>query len=223
MVVRTQTQADAMARFDELVAALRSAGERFDQGRMLEARDLAGHIRRLVHQSATTRALIDELGVPRDFTWVDTAGVLNPKTAASAACLTLMKIRTGSKRCGEFVPKLSLYPPAPIRTRDGGHIDRGSRIPFDHWWTNPVVKDADGAEYSRKQLVLALASSELSDPEIEAAYAALVDSESLGWVVRREAAATGLERNPVMASVRQIGFEVLQSISQQRDVIAACA
>lgn len=212
-----------MARFDELVAALRSAGERFDQGRLIEARDLAGHIRRLVHQGATTRALIDELGVPQDFTWVDTAGVLNPKTAASAACLTLMKIRTGSQRCGEFVPKLSLYPPAPIRTREGGHIDRGSRIPFDHWWTNPVVKDADGAEYSRKDLVLALASSDLTDPEVEAAYAALAGSESLGWVVRRETAATGLERNPVMASVRQIGFEVLQSISQQRDVIAACA
>jgi hypothetical protein len=223
MVVRTPTQADLMARFDELVAALRSAGERFDQGRLIEARDLAGHIRRLVHQGATTRALIDELGVPQDFTWVDTAGVLNPKTAASAACLTLMKIRTGSQRCGEFVPKLSLYPPAPIRTREGGHIDRGSRIPFDHWWTNPVVKDADGAEYSRKDLVLALASSDLTDPEVEAAYAALAGSESLGWVVRRETAATGLERNPVMASVRQIGFEVLQSISQQRDVIAACA
>ena len=41
--------------------------------------------------------------------------------------------------------------------------------------------------------------------------------------MRRESAATGLERNPVMASVRQIGFEVLQSISQQRDVIAACS
>ncbi len=110
-----------------------------------------------------------------------------------------------------------------IRTREGGHIDRGSRIPFDHWWTNPVVKDADGAEYSRKDLVLALASSDLTDPEVEAAYAALAGSESLGWVVRRDTAATGLERNPVMASVRQIGFEVLQSISQQRDVIAACA
>ncbi|HET7666476.1 MAG TPA: hypothetical protein VFK56_10470, partial [Mycobacterium sp.] len=66
-------------------------------------------------------------------------------------------------------------------------------------------------------------SPELTDPEVEAAYAALAGSQSLGWVVRRESAATGLERNPVMASVRQIGFEVLQSISQQRDVIAACA
>ena len=223
MVVRTRIQADMMARIDELVTELKTAGERFDQGRMLEGREVARHIGRLVHGTASSRALIDEWGVRPLMTWVDTAGVVNPKTASSAACLTLMKIRTGSQRCGEFVPKLGMYPPAPIRTRDGEHIDRGSRIPFEHWWTNPVVKDADGAEFSRKQLVLALAAGPNADDEAAAALAALAGSPSLGRVVQGDPAATGLERNPVMASARQIGYEVLQSISQQRDVIAACA
>lgn len=223
MVVRSRIQTDALARVDELVAELKTAAQRFDQGRLLEGRDVARHISRLVHGTASSRALIDELGVRRAFTWVDTAGVVNPKTAASAACLTLMKIRTGSQRCGEFVPKLGMYPPAPIRTRDGDHIDRGSRIPFEHWWTNPVVKDADGAEFSRKQLVLALAAgrdAELPDDEAAEALAALAASPSLGWALDGDAMAAGLERNPVMASARQIGYEVLQSIGQQRDVIA---
>lgn len=222
MVVRTRIQADMTARIDELVTELKSAGERFDQGRMLEGREVARHIGRLVHGTASSRALIDELGVGQLFTWVDTAGVVNPKTAASAACLTLMKIRTGSQRCGEFVPKLGMYPPAPIRTRDGEHIDRGSRIPFEHWWTNPVVKDADGAEFSRKQLVLALAADTDADDESAAALAALAGSPSLGRALSDDPAAA-LERNPVMASARQIGYEVLQSISQQHDIIAACA
>lgn len=222
MVVRTRIQADMTARIDELVTELKSAGERFDQGRMLEGREVARHIGRLVHGTASSRALIDELGVGQLFTWVDTAGVVNPKTAASAACLTLMKIRTGSQRCGEFVPKLGMYPPAPIRTRDGKHIDRGSRIPFEHWWTNPVVKDADGAEFSRKQLVLALAADTAADDESTAALAALAGSPSLGSALSDDPAAA-LERNPVMASARQIGYEVLQSISQQHDIIAACA
>ncbi|TRW80526.1 hypothetical protein FK535_19495 [Mycolicibacterium sp. 018/SC-01/001] len=223
MVVRSRIQADMLARVDDLVAELKTAGERFDQGRTLEARAVARHIGRLVHTSAASRALIDELGVGRLMTWVDTAGVVNPKTAASAACLTLMKIRTGSARCGEFVPKLGMYPPAPIRTRDGAHIDRGSRIPFEHWWTNPVVKDADGAEFSRKQLVLALAGDSADDIEAAAALAALAGSPSLSSALCGDPAAGGLERNPVMASARQIGYEVLQSISQQRDIIAACA
>ncbi|MEH3138829.1 MAG: hypothetical protein PGN37_01360 [Mycobacterium kyogaense] len=225
MVVRTRIQAEMVARLDDVVAELKAAGQRFDQGRTLEGREVARHIGRLVHGTATSRALIDELGVGQLFTWVDTAGVVNPKTAASAACLTLMKIRTGSQRCGEFVPKLGMYPPAPIRTRDGEHIDRGSRIPFEHWWTNPVVKDVDGAEFSRKQLVLALASGSTAgdaDDEAAAALAALAGSPSLGSALSDDPAAA-LERNPVMASARQIGYEVLQSISQQHDIIAACA
>ncbi|MBX7450580.1 hypothetical protein GR927_21570 [Mycolicibacterium sp. 3033] len=223
MIVRTGIQTDALARVDELVAELKAAAQRFDQGHLLEARVIARHISRLVHGTASAPALIDELVAGRSFTWVDTAGVVNPKTAASAACLTLMKIRTGSQRCGEFVPKLGMYPPAPIRTRDGGHIDRGSRIPFEHWWTNPVVKDADGAEFSRKQLVLALAARPHTDDEAAEAIAALAGSPSLGRALADGATAAGLERNPVMASARQIGYEVLQSIDQQRDIIAACA
>ena len=220
MAVRTRTQAELMARFEDLVIGLREAAQRFDQGGLLEARTLADHIRSLVHTSPASRALIRELGLQDKLTWVDTAGALNPKVAASAACLTLMKIRTGSQRCGEYVPKLGLYPPAPIRTRDGGRIDSGSRIPFDHWWTNPVIKDADGVEFSRRQLVLALASDS-ADPDLAAARRALARSTSLGCAVRRSGASAGLERNPVMASVRQIGYEVLQSIHEQRDVIDA--
>jgi len=218
MVLRSGVPTDAMTRFGETVSDLRSAGERFDQGAVVEARTMAAQIRRLVHPGAVAPALLDELGVAQTLTWVDTAGVPNPKTAASAACLTLMKIRTGSQRCGEFVPKLGLYPPAPIRTRDGEHIDRGSRIPFEHWWTNAVVKDADGEQFSRKQLVLALAPELDADPEARAAHAALAGSPSLRAAVRSDPA-TELERNPVMASVRQIGYEVLQTLVQQRDVI----
>ncbi len=184
MAVGIRTRAEWTTRYEELVRGMEAACEQYDQGSCLQARVLAGHIRDLVHHSGSATALLDDLGLRDRLTWVDTAGVVNPKTAASAACLTLMKIRTGSKRCGEYVPKLGLYPPAPIRTRSGGHIDRGSRIPFEHWWTNPVIKDADGAQFSRRQLVLALALPAQPDRETEAARAALADSASLGWAVR---------------------------------------
>ncbi|MGE0220034.1 hypothetical protein [Mycolicibacterium sp.] len=208
------------------MAGLTTAGERFDQGQLVEAKMLAAQIRRLVHRSGASRALLEEFGLTHRLTWVDTAGVLNPKIATSAACLTLMKIRTRTQAGGEYVPKLGLYPPAPIRTRSGGHIDRGSRIPFEHWWTNPVVKDADGFEYSRKQLVLAVAGAadDDGDPETGAALEAVAGSPSLGpAVLETGTEPTVLAQTPVMASVRQIGYEVLQSISQQRDIIDECA
>jgi hypothetical protein len=150
MTLTTRSHTTLLAALDDYALALASAGERFDQGRYIEAQVLAVHVRKLVHEGDTSRALLTEIGLRDVLTWVDTGGVPNPKTASSAACLTLMKVRSGLQRGGEYVPKLALYPPAPIRTRSGEHIDRGSRIPFEHWWTNPVIKDADGAEFSRQ-------------------------------------------------------------------------
>jgi len=226
MAVQTHARAGRLTLLDDLISRMTAASERFDEGRLVEARGLAGYIRTLLHPRGGSPALIEQLVAPDQLTWVDTAGVPNPRTPSSAACLTLMMIRTGPRCRGEYVPKLGMYPPAPIRTRDGGQIERGSRIPFDHWWTNPVVKDADGSGYSRKQLVLALANHEgaaQDDLEVKAASDALIESRSLGWVVSGEAAsaARAFERNPVMASVRQIGYEVIQSIRQQRDIIEA--
>ncbi|HEX2213497.1 MAG TPA: hypothetical protein VHH12_08615 [Mycobacterium sp.] len=184
------------ARLDDVVDCLESAAERFDQGRLAETTILATKILELLHGSDVSPALLDELGVADELTWVDTAGVPNPKTQCPTACLTLMKIGNRAQRGHEFVPKMSMYPPAPIRTRDGDHIDRGSRIPFEHWWTNRVLRDIDGAEYTREQIVLAVAGRQT-----------LTAGSSLG------------AGSPVAASVRQIAYEVLQSIRQQRTII----
>ncbi|MDZ4269536.1 MAG: hypothetical protein U1D00_28295 [Mycobacterium sp.] len=224
MAVRVHTYSDLLTMLDDLVHDMKSATEQFDQGRLVEATMLAVSIRKLVHQCDESDALINQLGLQGQLTWVDTAGVPNPKTMSSSACLTLMKVGSGTRRRAEYVPKLGLYPPAPIRTRDGGSIERGSRISFDHWWTNPVVKDCDGFVFSRKQLVLALAryGCETADEaETAAACESLRASGSLNWVVSGEKAwaSTALESHPVMASVRQIAYEVLQTIRQQRDVI----
>ncbi|OAN38150.1 hypothetical protein [Mycolicibacterium iranicum] len=217
MLVSLHTQAGPLQTLDDLLSAIRSASERFDQGRHVEVRSLAGHLSALLHGSD---ALIGRLNLGDAMTWVDTAGVPNPKTACSTAGLTLMRIRSRHHGAGEFVPKLAMYPPAPIRTRSGEQIFSGSRIPFEHWWTNPVVKDADGAQYSRKQLVLALGDA--TDAESAAARDALAGNPSLGWVVRGGADVDRpLSGSPVVASVRQIGYEVLQSITEQRDVIDA--
>ncbi|CAA0128345.1 Uncharacterised protein [Mycolicibacterium vanbaalenii] len=220
MTASIRTRSELLAEVDDRVVRMKSACGQFDQGNLIEAMAVAVQVRALVHH---TDSPLD----PRELTWADTAGVTHPKCMSSAACLTLMKIRSGPQGYAEYVPKLDLYPPAPIRTRDGGRIDRGSRIPFDHWWTNPVVRDCDGIDYSRKQLVLALADELVAegDPETTAARQALADSSSLGWVLASDtgSARTAFERNPVQASVRQIGYEVAESIRQQRAVIEGAA
>jgi hypothetical protein len=226
MIVQTHTRAELLARLDDHVRRMKSAGVQFDQGELVTAREMAVHVRALIHHTVTSHALINELGLQSKLTWVDTAGVAHPRNLAPVACLTLMKIGTGPHSHGTYVPKKDLYPPVPIRTRDGGRIDRGSRIPFDHWWTNAVMRDPNGVDYSRKQLVLALANDEggaHDDPDMMAAFDAVAESNWLGWVVsdRTDSVAGAFESNPLMASMRQIAYEVDQSIRQQRDIIDA--
>ncbi len=224
MIVQPHTRAELLALVDDRVDGLKSTCAQFDEGDLAAARGIAVHIRALVHHTTTSPALIHQLGLERELTWVDTAGVTHPKTETSVACLTLMNVGSGPQGQGGYVPKLDLYPPVPIRTRDGGRIDRGSRIPFEHWWTNRVVKDPDGVDYSRKQLVLALANDSAGvsdDPEMRAVYDIVARSQWLGWVVSggNESASSNFGTNPLMASVRQIGHEAVQSIRQQRGLV----
>jgi hypothetical protein len=132
-----------------------------------------------------------------------------------------MRIRSRHRGEEVYVPKLSMYPPMPIRTRSGDRIDSGSRIPFEHWWTNPVIKDVDGLQFSREQLVLAVCDHD--DPDARAARHALRNSSSLGWVVADTAdrESKPLGGNPVIASIRQIAHEVLQTITEQSGFRAA--
>ncbi|MFW0149748.1 hypothetical protein ACNUDN_07940 [Mycobacterium sp. smrl_JER01] len=208
---------------DDQVEGIKATAARFDQGTSALAWELAQQLRILLHDGAATPSLITRAGLGQ-LTWVDTAGVPNPKTLCSIAGLTLMRIRSRHHGAEEYVPKLAMYPPVPIRTRSGDHIFSGSRIPFEEWWTNPVVMDACGTLYSRKQLVLALAGE--GDPEgdleVDAAHRALAGSASLGWVVRGESSRQ-LCGSPVVASIRQIGYETLRSITEQRDIIDAAA
>lgn len=219
MTVPTRSRAAATKNLDELLSCIKAANERFDQGRHIEVKALAGHIWALFHPTGSTAAVIEQLGLHNELTWVDTAGVPNPKVDCPTAGLTLMRIRSRHHGAEVYVPKLAMYPPAPIRTRSGEQIYSGSRIPFEHWWTNPVVKDADGSGFSRQQLVLAL--SDHNDLEAVAARRALETSPSLGWVLRDtdDVAAKSLCASPVIASVRQIGYEVRQSIMEQRETL----
>lgn len=223
MTVPTRSRAAATRTLDELLLRITAASEHFDRGRHIAAKPLAGHICELFHQPGKTAAVIEQMGLQDELTWVDTAGVPNPKVTWPTAGLTLMRIRSRHHGAEAYVPKLAMYPPVPIRTRSGEQIDSGSRIPFEHWWTNPVVTAADGAEYSREQIVLALGDQ--SDPEALAARRALESSPSLGWVVGEssDAGEKPLCGSPVIASVRQIGYEVLQSIWEQSSLLqTAC-
>jgi hypothetical protein len=221
IAVVARTRDELLAFLDELIGDLDRSNEAFDAGHLGEAKRMATSVRVLFHQTKISHALINQLGLENTLTWVDTAGIPDPSNLLSTPGLTRFKIVVGSGADPEYEAKLGQYPPSPILTRSGQRITRGSRIPFDEWWTNTVIKDAAGTEFSRRALVKALAHKEGGahvDPVPDPDYEALAKSNSLGWAVTvGDEDPRPMAQNLVFPSMRQISYEVVESLRQQRD------
>lgn len=219
----TKTRDQLLGHLEEQIGFLNRSNDAFDEGHESEACRLAVACRVLFHHKGNSNALFRQLALLDALTWVDTAGLPYPDNAATTHNLTCIYFSLGrDDGAVEYVPKLDNYPPSPILTKRGQLLPRGSRIPFDDWWTNPVIKDVDGTEVSRKDLVLAVADKENGahlDPDSAPAYHALTKCNSLGWGVIVGGEVRPAKRNPVFAALRQISYEVLESIRQQRELI----
>jgi hypothetical protein len=218
-----RTRDELLEFLGEQIDHLEASNELFDAGRLSEAKRMALAVRVLVHQTNNSHALINQLELENTLTWVDTAGIPDPRNLLPTSGLTQFKLDIGSGKDFEYVAKLGDYPPGPIMTRGGPRLPRGSRVPFDEWWTNTVVKDAGGTEFSRRALVLALSNKEGGahvDPVANADYETLAKSNSLGWSVGVSGGdPRPMAQNPVFPSMRQISYEVVESLRQQQDRI----
>jgi len=97
-------------------------------------------------------------------------------------------------------------------------------VPFDDWWNRVIIRDQAGVEFTRRDLVLALANQDGGahvDPELHEAYEALSRSNSMGWTAGIASGTSGGAvvgvpmGSPVPANVRQIGWELEQSLMDQ--------
>ena len=192
------TRADLEERLHDQLSFLSASGEAFDGGATPEAVRLAASVRVLVHDTHNSLSLLSQLGLKEEVEFLNTApGIEGLVTPA----LTTVEVWTNGKL--HFRPRLSDLSFEP------------TRVPFDEWWDMAVIADQDGIPFSRKSLILALANKEGGahvDPELEPEYAALSRSGSLGWVIVDRGGSRPLLENPVPGSVRQIAYEVEQTV-----------
>jgi hypothetical protein len=98
---------------------------------------------------------------------------------------------------------------------DDGPQRATSWKPFDDWWNQVVVKDLAHEEFSRKDLVLALANKEggaLVDPKTADHMRALSKSNTLGWFVSDGRSEYQPDDDPILPNVRQIAHELVRSL-----------
>lgn len=218
MVVRSR--AALLRLLDEHVGFLERSNTMFDQGHESEAKRMAVSLRVLFRQTPrNSHSLINQLGLESTLMWVDSAGIPDPTNLIGTPGLVNVRTIVGGDT--SFVAPLGNRPPTEIQTAIGP-VPRFTPVPFSGWWEDPVAKDFEGESFSRMDFVLALSDNEGGahvDPKVKSSYDKLANSNSMGFSYTQGEGPEIPLSNPVLPSVRQISYEVLESISSQRHLI----
>jgi hypothetical protein len=213
---------------------LRTSAARFDAGTSSEAKRLAGVLRTLLHHnpSSGSRSLLAQAGLLEALQYLDSAGEIRPDIVTFGGQLTVMRMHFSDGGAGDegrvtYEPRLAIQdaPRLPVREQirrriAGLEVPRpaGQMVPFAVWWDQAVIQDTKGHLFSRGDLVRALANKEGGahvDPQLSAAYHALSRSNSLGLNFGAGDSDQQPLGTPVPAAVRQIAWELEESLRRQ--------
>jgi hypothetical protein len=166
---------DFRGQYFEQLTFLRNAATGYDGGFEPEAKNLALRVRVMVHDKGRSRSLLSHLGLKGQMPFRDTAladpapGVI---TLDGGLCTFQFLLDTPGKIAFK----------AP---RDDLSVDRmHPPACFDDWWLRPVLHDAAGNAFARRDLVLSVCDQDGGahiDAKLNPKYAALTRSNSLGF------------------------------------------
>lgn len=196
---------DLEADLSEQLQFLASSGRAFDQGDLAEAKRIALVIRVLVHDTGASHSLLAQLGIKGSLAWADSAPVIDndPNIVGRSPGLTSMGLGADG---------------IAFSARYMDSIERSSTtryVSFSDWWERPVILDSNNAEFSRKELVLALVNKDGGahlDRLNEKTYA-LVHGNSAGFVQFDTVGGPSEPiPTPIYASVRTVAEELLLTL-----------
>ena len=223
------------------IGYLERSCEIFDSGTDDEAQRLATTIRVLFHDTEKSKSLLTQLGMRSTIMMVDTGLYRDRLDTAKkdwfkrtcpkeyARGLPIVAQQPGEaglvclqQRGLEFFWVAPLgFPRFPPDHPNSAAII--SPQPFDKWWSTPLIETSQMTHFSRKELILDMANGEGGahvDPKLNKKYEALT-VDFLG--VQMEAGENlpdktmggdipPVQGNVAAASVRQIAFEVLETV-----------
>ncbi|MDY0395437.1 hypothetical protein RWE15_23840 [Virgibacillus halophilus] len=89
---------------------------------------------------------------------------------------------------------------------------------FKKWWAEDIVLvDNNKNKLTRKDLILSSSNKDGGahvDPQLDRAYAELNRKNTMGWVQVTDGKQSPVS-DPHLASIRQIGYEVLQTLKEE--------
>lgn len=183
----------------EQIYFLQSSAKGYDLGKEIEAKRMAVSLRVLLYDTKDSKSLLGQMQLKKSMKFVSTAQPYQANNLLPQQCLLSMSLNANS---GVYNPLFDNCRAKLLSCRD--------------WGDEVVFSDVHQKLYRRKNLIQLLANmdggahvqGELSDN-----YAALKGNDLTGWVLQKpDGSTSGMDNDPVYASMRQMTFEVLQSL-----------
>lgn len=194
------TQAQLAKHLSEQIGFLQSSAKAYDLGNEAEAKRMAVTLRVLLHDTKVSSSLLGQMHLKKRMQFVSTAQKYSPTNLLSQQCLLMLS----------FVGDTARYIPL---------FENGNRyrlLSFPDWSGEIVLSDQHKRLFRRKQVLKLLANQDGGahvDPELDDTFAVMKTNNLTGWVVTRaDGTTTPFGNDAVYATMRQMTFEVLQSL-----------
>lgn len=202
----TQTNDDFSRFLNEQCRFLEKSNKSWDRGDLSESKRIAVALRVLLHDTASSRSILYQLGRKNDIKFLDTSGEIDKKVNYAVCNFVALKYEILSGK-SEIEPLLDK------------HVNL-NYIGFDEWWNKLIYYDPiNGNELTRKLLILTLANKDGGahvDKDIDnQTYVDLTKNNAFGW----KATINGNEIDTTKAlysMVRQVSFEVLYTLKKEK-------
>lgn len=183
--------------------ALRLSSKAYDEGFRGEAARLAGVIYIFVHDHGKRTVSLLSLVSGKEIPFRNTAVPLNPRNLLTEMPLVMQRV---GPEGFEYIPILDKGPAETLTQPDQ---------PFRMWWDAPVFRDKKLRILTRKNFVFSMRHGEGGghvSPDLDEMFADLRRNNSAGWTFVAGDKSFVPEYGPEYATVRQIAFELYQTL-----------
>jgi len=191
-----QTQLDLEKHFNEQLGFLKSSCDLYDNGSLEESKRIASVIRTLLHDTKTSKSLLDQLGKKDNSIFFDSS----------------MDQLSSGIRAGGYAGLVSISSQGYIPNLD--NVANFKFVNFEEYWNKIIFIDNKEKEFSRKDIILFLANQDGGshiDPNLDNNYGRLSRENSIGWMSKADNSKWKPLEGVELVAVRQIGHELLKT------------
>lgn len=194
-----KSEKDLWQAYEEQISFLASSCENYDRGNYAEAKRLATIIYTLVRDGGrNSKSLLGQLNKKDSLKYLSSSRKMNDNNLLTESPLVMLSFINGS----------ATYTPI---------FDQGAAIlpyvylPFSKWWEEPILREKNRQNISRKNLIYSLRNqdggSHVDSNLTDSAYISITKENGMSWTY----VSNGLEQNingVHLVTMRQIAWEL---------------